>query len=135
MARDGVWTVEQKRAILEEYALAPWGSKGAVLRRHRISHRVLTRWASHRDRGILEIGDSWERRERMTPRTENAEIVRLRAEVRRLEAERDQAIRDRETAEAAAEILGKASALLQQALRSAEPSSASDPSSPTASPS
>lgn len=127
MVRDGVWTVEQKRAILEEYALAPWGSKGAVLRRHQISHRVLTRWAAQRDRGILDVGDSWERREHMTPRAENAEIVRLRAEVRRLEAERDQAIRDRETAEAAAEILGKASALLQQALQSAESAAPSDP--------
>ena len=37
MARDRVWSVEEKRAILEEYALAPWGSKGAVLRRHQIS--------------------------------------------------------------------------------------------------
>ena len=135
MVRDRVWTVAEKRAILEEYALAPWGSKGAVLRRHQISHHVVTRWASRRDRGILDVGDSWERREQMTPKAENAEIVRLRAEVRRLEMERDQAIRDREAAEAAAEILGKASALLQHALRSAEPASPSDRSSAAASPS
>jgi transposase len=127
-----VFTAEEKRAILDEYALAPYGTKGAVLRRHRISRHQLARWATYRDRGALEIG-SREWKSRMTPRVENAEIVRLRAEVRRLEAERDQAVRDRAVAEAAVEVLGKASALLQQALQSAEPSPPSDPCSPPAS--
>jgi transposase len=130
MPRNRVWTTEEKRAILEEYALAPWGSKGAVLRRCQLSSRQLAHWATYRDLGILETNGL---RERMTPRAENAEIVRLRAEVRRLEAERDQALRDREVAEAAAEVLGKASALLQSMLQSAEPMKPSGPSSPPAS--
>jgi hypothetical protein len=48
------------------------------------------------------------------------EIGRLRAEVKRLEAELVQARKDRWMAEAAAEALGKASALLQVMLQSAE---------------
>jgi hypothetical protein len=35
------WTAEQKRAILEEYDSTPWGSKGAVLRRHRLTHTAI----------------------------------------------------------------------------------------------
>jgi hypothetical protein len=68
----------------------------------------------------------------MTPRAESAEIGRLRAEVNRLQAELDQADRDRRVAVAAAETLGKASALLQQMLQSADLSE-SEPSSPAAS--
>jgi transposase len=127
------WTAAEKRAILEEYELAAWGTKGAVLRRHRVTYGALARWATYRDHGLLDgVGSrGWQRR--MTPRAENAEIARLRAEVRRLEAERDQAVRDREVATAAAEVLGKASALLQQMLQGAEPTKPSDPCSPTAS--
>ena len=116
MSGKRVWTAGEKRAILEEYELAPWGSKGAVLRRHGVAHAVLARWATYRDHGLLDSAGSRGWRLRMTPKGENSEIVRLRAEVRRLEAERDQALRDREVAEAAAEVLGKASALLQQML-------------------
>ena len=133
MSGKRVWTAGEKRAILEEYELAPWGTKGAVLRRHGVAHAVLARWATYRDHGLLDSAGSRGWRLRMTPKGENSEIVRLRAEVRRLEAERDQAVRDREVAEAAAEVLGKASALLQQMLRSAELTESSDPSSPPAS--
>jgi hypothetical protein len=70
-------------------------------------------------------------RMRMTPKAESAEIGRLQAEVNRLQAEVDRAHRDRLVAEAAAETLGKASALLQAMLQSAEPTP--DPSSPAAS--
>jgi hypothetical protein len=69
----------------------------------------------------------------MTPRTESAEIGRLRAEVKRLEAELVQARKDRWMAEAAAEALGKASALLQVMLESAELASQPEGSSPSVS--
>ena len=124
------WTVEEKREILEEYEFAPWGSKAAVLRRRQVSAHVVYRWASLRDTGLLETGrrKGWQR---MTPRAESAEIARLRAEVTLLKAEVAKANRHRHVAEAAVEALGKASALLQVMLESAEP--IPDPSSPSVS--
>jgi len=90
-------------------------------------------WASYRDAGVLESGlrKGWQGR--MTPRTESAEIGRLRAEVKRLEAELVQVRKDRWMAEAAAEALGKASALLQVMLESAEPKNQPEGSSPSVS--
>jgi len=126
------WTVEQKRAIVEEYESSPHGSKGAVLRRHAISRRRVQDWMSYRDAGMLETGRRRGWQSRMTPRTESAEIGRLRREISRLEAELDKAQRDRWLAEDAAEALGKASALLQVMLESAESAPQSDPSSPAA---
>jgi transposase len=127
------WSVEQKRLILEEYEGAPHGAKGAVLRRHRITYSQLVQWATYRDHGILETG--WRRgmRVQMTPKAESAEIGRLRAEVRRLQAELDNAQHDRLVAEAATEALGKAFALLQLMLESAAPTDPSETSSPAAS--
>lgn len=122
------WTVEQKRAIVEEYESAPHGLKGAVLRRHGIHSSRVHSWASHRDAGLLQesrLRKGWQ--VRMTPLTESAEIGRLRGEVRRLEAALAKEQRNRHVAEAAAEALGKASALLQVMLESAEPM-LSDPS-------
>lgn len=126
------WTAEQKREILAEYESAPHGSKGRVLRQHQLSEGQLRRWATYRDEGILDTGWRKGMRMRMTPKAESAEIGRLQAEVNRLQAEVDRAHRDRLVAEAAAETLGKASALLQAMLQSAEPTP--DPSSPAASP-
>ena len=125
------WTAEEKRAILEEYESAPHGSKGAVLRQHQLSFNQMARFATYRDQGILETGYRKGMRFHMTPKAESAEIGRLRAEVRRLQAEVDKAHRDRLVAEAAAETLGKASALLQAMLQSADPEP--EPSSPAAS--
>lgn len=127
------WTVSEKRAIVEEYESAPHGLKGVVLRRHEISSRRVRDWASHRDAGLLQdarLTKGWQ--SRMTPRGESAEIGRLRAEVGRLEAALVKEQRNRHVAEAAAEALGKASALLQVMLESAEPSP-SEPSLPAVS--
>ena len=124
------WTVEQKRGIVEEYESSPHGLKGAVLRRHAISRRRVQDWMSYRDAGILETGRRKGWQSRMTSRTESAEIGRLRQEVSRLEAELEKAQRDRWVAEAVAEALGKASALLQVMLESAESAPQSDRSSP-----
>jgi transposase-like protein len=118
-------SAELKRAIVEEYESSAWGSKGAVLRRHRVTQSAIRRWMSYRDAGVLDTGlrKGWQ--VRMTPRAESAEIGRLRAEVNRLNAELERSRRDRVVAEAAAEALGKASALLQVMLQSADrPSSA-----------
>ena len=125
------WTVEEKREILEEYESAPWGSKGAVLRRHQVSGHAVYGWASYRDAGLLETGRRKGWRARMTPTTESAEIARLRAEVTRLKGQVEKANRHRQVAEAAVEALGKASALLQVMLESAEPTP--DPSLPSVS--
>lgn len=129
MPRGRRWTAAEKRAIVEEYESAPWGAKGAVCRRHGVVMGQVARWASYRDAGVLETGlrKGWQAR--MTPRKESAEISRLKVEVQRLEAERDRAHRDRLVAEAAAEALGKASALLQLMLESAEPTIPSETSS------
>ena len=137
------WTVAEKRAIVEEYESAPFGLKGAVLRRHAIASNRVYAWASHRDAGLLQetrLRKGWQ--SRMTPGTESAEIGRLQSEVKRLEAALAKEQRNRHVAEAAAEALGKASALLQVLLESAESSPAernrerspSAPSLPAASP-
>jgi transposase len=122
------WTAAEKRLILEEYETAPHGSKGAVLRRHQMHASQIAEWATYRDLGVLDSGARKGMRFRMTPKAESAEIARLRAEVNRLQAEVDRAHRDRLVAEAAAETLGKASALLQAMLQSADPRP--EPSSP-----
>ena len=132
MSRGRRFTVEEKRAIIVEYEDAPYGSKTLVLRRHRLSWSTLQRFFAYRDAGLLDSGARKGWPYLMTPRAESAEISRLRGEVRRLEAALAREQRNRHVAEAAAEALGKASALLQAMLESAEPSS-SEPSSPVAS--
>jgi transposase len=126
------WSAEEKRAILREYESAPHGSKGGVLRRHQLSYSRLREWASYRDLGILDSGWRKGMPMRMTPKSQSAEIGRLQAEVNRLQAELEGAHRDRLVAEAAAEALGKASALLQAMLQRADPKP--ETSSPPASP-
>ena len=133
MVKYRTWTVAEKRVIVEEYEAAPQGLKGAVLRRHGLHASRVYAWASHRDAGLLQetkLTKGWQAR--MTPRVQSAEITRLRGEVRRLEAALAKEQRNRHVAEAAAEALGKASALLQVLLESADPSP-SEPSSPAAS--
>jgi transposase len=133
MATGRRWSVAEKRAIVEEYESAAWGLKGAVLRRHRLTHSNVGRWMSYRDAGVIETGLRKGWRTRVTPKAESAEIGRLRAQVRRLDAELVKSRQDQVRAEAAAEALGKASALLQQMLQSAEPNDPSEESSPPAS--
>ena len=95
------WTAAEKRAILEEYELAAWGTKGAVLRRHRVTYgacwlvgpliAIMGLLDGAGLEGVAAADDA--------EGVRTAEIARLRAEVRRLEAERDQALRDREVAD------------------------------------
>jgi transposase len=127
------FSVEEKRAMVEEYDEAPNRSKVLVLRKHQLSVSTMQRWISYRDAGVLETGlrKGWQTR--VTPKAESAEIARLRAEVKRLEAALAKEQRNRHVAEAAADALGKASALLQVMLESADPMP-SEPSSPAASP-
>ena len=113
MAISGAWTVEEKRAIIAEYESAPHGEKSLVLARHRIRGDRLRGWRGARDAGVLEVG--WTvRTPRMTPRTESAEIARLRAENQRLTQDLERARKDTDDRQAALESLGKATALLHE---------------------
>jgi len=68
----------------------------------------------------------------MTPRTESAEIARLRAENARLVAELDRARKDIDDRQVALESLGKATALLHE-LVSAKSAPATSPPGPSSS--
>jgi transposase len=113
MATSVGWTVEEKRAIVAEYEQTPHGFKQQVLDRHGVSRSRVLRWQASRDAGVLEVGFTV-RRPQKTPRTESAEIARLRAENARLTAELERARRDVDDRQRALEALGKATALLQE---------------------
>jgi len=124
------WTLEEKRDIIAEYEQAPKGTKGHVLDRHGVSQDQLYGWRAARDAGVLEVGFSV-RRARLTPRTESAEIARLRAENARLMAELERARKDIDDRQVALESLGKATALLHELVsaKSAPATSTPGPSS------
>lgn len=113
MAGLSTWTIEQRRAIVAEYEVAPYGSKQLVLRRHRVTGSQIRTWASSRDAGLLESGGSM-RKGNMTPREESAELARLRERIARLEDDLDRARGDIADRQRALDSLGKATALLQE---------------------
>ena len=108
-----VWSVAERREIVAEYEEAPRGTKQLVLRRWNVSVKTLRNWQASRDAGLLESGGGV-RRPRMTPRNESAELVRLRAENRRLEVELERARKDIDDRQRSLDSMGKATALLQQ---------------------
>ncbi|HEX6408842.1 MAG TPA: hypothetical protein VFZ90_16765 [Gemmatimonadales bacterium] len=113
MATSAGWTVEEKRAIVAEYEQAPHGFKQQVLDRYGVDRSRVLRWQASRDAGVLEVGFTV-RHPQKTPRTESAEIARLRRENARLTAELERARRDVDDRQRALEALGKATALLQE---------------------
>ncbi len=97
---------------LSEYETAcETGQGAAFLRRAGLYSSLISEWRKQRDAGLLEgknPGDAVGR-----PSAAQAENARLKAQLRRVEKERD-------TAEAALEIMGKLHALLEQISESAD---------------
>lgn len=107
-----VWSVAERREIIAEYEEAPHGTKQLVLRRRNITAKKVRGWQASRDAGLLESGGVV-RSPTMTPKDESAELIRLRAENRRLEVELERARKDIEDRQRSLDSLGKATALLQ----------------------
>ncbi|WP_416780711.1 IS3 family transposase [Microbacterium lacticum] len=105
-ARRRSFTPAQKLKYLSEYETAcETGQGAAFLRRAGLYSSLISEWRKQRDAGLLEgknPGDAVGR-----PSAAQAENARLKAQLRRVEKERD-------TAEAALEIMGKLHALLEQ---------------------
>lgn len=107
-----MWSVAERREIIAEYEEAPHGSKQLVLRRWNITAKKVRGWQASRDAGLLESGGVV-RSPTMTPKDESAELIRLRAENRRLEVELERARRDIDDRQRSLDSMGKATALLQ----------------------
>ncbi|GAA4372175.1 hypothetical protein GCM10023152_13050 [Agromyces bauzanensis] len=111
-ARRRSFTPAQKLKYLSEYETAcETGQGGAFLRREGLYSSLISEWRKQRDAGLLEgkrPGAAVGR-----PNAAQAENARLKAQLRRAEKERD-------TAEAALEIMGKLHALLEQISESAD---------------
>jgi transposase len=105
---------EYKLRIVAEYDAAPTGEKGAILRRERLYHSHIIEWRAARDAGAMAtLVDKRTSPARPKKAAEQAELERLRKKVARLE--KDLARRD-----AALEVMGKASALLELLAESAD---------------
>ena len=105
---------EYKLRIVAEYDAAPNGEKGAILRRERLYHSHIIERRAARDAGArATLVDKRTSPARPRKAAEKAELERLRQKVARLEAE---AARK----DAALELMGKASALLELLSESAD---------------
>jgi transposase-like protein len=105
---------EYKLRIVAEYDAAPNGEKGAILRRERLYHSHIIEWRAARDAGAMAtLVDKRTSAARPRKAAEQAELERLRKRVARLEAE---AARK----DAALDLMGKASALLELLSESAD---------------
>ena len=106
------FTPAQKLKYLAEYETAcETGQGGAFLRQQGLYSSLISEWRRQRDAGLLEGKSPGESVGR--PTAVQAENARLKAQLRRAEKERD-------TAEAALEIMGKLHALLGQISESAD---------------
>ena len=117
MGISGVWTADEKREIIAEYEAAGHGSKKSALLRFGVSQDQVRAWRAARDEGVLDAGLTV-RNPRMTPKSESAEIARLRAQVKHLNEELDRARKDVDDRQRAVEALGKATALLHELVSS-----------------
>lgn len=112
-ARRRTFTPGQKLKYLAEYETAcETGQGNAFLRGEGLYSSLISEWRRQRDAGLLEgksPGDVVGR-----PTVTQAENARLKAQLRKAEKERD-------TAEAALDIMGKLHALLEQISESADP--------------
>jgi transposase len=108
------FTAEYKLRIVAEYDAAPNGEKGAILRRERLYHSHVIEWRAARDAGAMAtLVDRRTSAVRPKKAAEQAELERLRVKVARLEQEGAQK-------DAALDLMGKASALLQMISKSAD---------------
>jgi transposase-like protein len=106
------WTPAQKLKYLAEYESAVETGQGAAyLRREGLYSSLMSEWRRQRDAGLLEGKQPGQVVGR--PSREQTENARLRAQLRRVEAERDMA-------QTALDIMGKARALLEQISESAD---------------
>ena len=111
-ARRRSFTPERKLKYLAEYETAcETGQGNAFLRSEGLYSSLISEWRRQRDAGLLEGKNPGENVGR--PTAEQAENARLKAQLRRVEKERD-------TAEAALEIMGKLHALLEELSESAD---------------
>ena len=111
-ARRRSFTPGQKLKYLAGYETAcETGQGNAYLRGEGLYSSLISEWRRQRDAGLLDGKSPGETVGR--PTVEQAENARLKAQLRRAEKERD-------TAEAALEIMGKLHALLEQISESAD---------------
>ena len=122
------FSAEFKRAIVQEYDMAPNGSKGAVLRRERLYDSHIQEWRAAMEAGTLDKPSAGTRRGRPKNTTEQVRIAQLTKE---LATERTAHEKTREqlvSSEAALDTLGKGVAFLE-ALSSKNASSPMPPTS------
>ena len=109
------FTPAQKLKYLSEYETACETGQGAgFLRREGLYSSLISEWRRQRDAGLLEGKNPGEAVGR--PTAVQAENARLKAQLRKAEKER-------ETAQAALDIMGKLHALFEQISESADPES------------
>ena len=107
------FTPGQKLKYLSEYETAcETGQGNAYLRGEGLYSSLISEWRKQRDAGLFEGKNPGETVGR--PSAAQAENARLKAQLRQAEKERD-------TAEAALEVMGKLHALLEQISESADP--------------
>ena len=105
------FTAEYKQKILAEYEAAPDGEKGSVLRREALYSSQIAEWRQTRDAGALGGLEARTRQPKRQPA--EVELEKLKRRHERTEAE---LARTR----LALEIMGKASALLESLVESAD---------------
>lgn len=109
--RRRVFSAEYKLQILAEYDAAPEGVKGSILRREGLYSSHVTEWRKARDVGALDGLKTQVRRARRHPA--EVELEKLRRLHERTEAELAKT-------RAALDLMGKASALLELLVESAD---------------
>jgi transposase-like protein len=108
-----LFTAEYKRSIVAEYDAAPFGHKGAVLRRERLYDSHVLEWRAQIAAGTLEASRRGPRAGVPARTSDQAEIAKLRKQVTALE--HTIAVRDDQLGQTrhALDVLGKAVAFLE----------------------
>ena len=109
--RRRVFSAEYKLSVLAEYDAAPDGEKGSILRREALYSSHLTEWRKARAAGSLRALESRSRQAKRHPA--EVELEKLRRRHERTETELAKT-------RAALELMGKASALLELLVESAD---------------
>lgn len=109
--RRRVFSAEYKLSVLAEYDAAPEGEKGSILRRERLYSSHLTEWRKARNAGSLRALESRSRQAKRHPA--EVELEKLQRRHERTESELAKT-------RAALELMGKASALLELLVESAD---------------